>query len=242
MRDFPSKPLRLMLTTALAVCFLFSPFTKVFADTASSGAQSAPSSTLQSLESFAVSLKNGRTSQLVGVYSPNVMAFPVVQQPSGNASFVSTKANTLTQFGIASKYGSTGLLAHNTMAGAYFYNLKTGDVISVIYGDGSIDLFRIDQIQKYQALDPYSPYSNFVDLNNPGAQLSSTDLFYRTYGLGNVLVLQTCLSKNGNDSWGRTFVIASPLNGNPADYYKTYAYGKVSGKISPRSYSLSANY
>jgi len=170
------------------------------------------------------------------------MAFPVVQQPSGNASYVSTNANVLTQFGTASQYGSTGLLAHNTLAGANFYNLKTGDVISIIYGDGSIDLFRITQIQEYQALDPYSPYSNFVDLSNPGVQLSSTDLFYHTYGLGHVLVLQTCLSKNGNDSWGRTFVIASPLNGNPADYYKSYGYGKVSGKITPRSVSLSANY
>lgn len=236
------KPLRLIVTAALAACFLFPPSPQVFADTTSAGAQSSQASPLQSLESFAASVANGRSQQVVGIYSPNVMAFSVVQQPSGNAAFVSTRANVLTQFGMASQYGSTGLLAHNSLAGAYFYNFKTGDVISVVYGDGSISLFRISQIQQYQALDPYSPYSNFVDLNNPGTQLTSTDLFYRTYGLGKVLVLQTCLSRDGNDSWGRTFVIASPLNGNPADYYKTYSYGKVSGKITPNNYSLSANY
>jgi len=242
LRDFCLKPYRLAITAALAVCFLFSPLTRVSADTALSGTASSSPTSLQSLVSFTRSVENGRSSQLVGVYSPNVLSFPVVQQPSGNAAYVSTSANVLTQFSAASQYGSTGLLAHNTLAGANFYSLKTGDVISVIYGDGSIDLFRINQIQMYQALDPYSPYSNFVDLSNPGVQLSSTDLFYRTYGLGNVLILQTCLSKNGNDSWGRTFVIASPLNGNPADYYKTFGYGKVSGKITPRSVSLGAKY
>ena len=242
MARFPRKFFRLILATALTVCFLFSPLSNVFADSLSTASQSFSPSPLQSLETFAHSLANGRSQQLVGVSSPNVMSFPVVQQPSGNAAFVSTKANVLTQFGAASQYGSTGLLAHNTLAGANFYNFKLGDVISVVYGDGTINLYKVSQIQMYQALDPYSPYSNFVDLANPGVTLSSTDLFYRTYGLGShVLVLQTCLSRNGNDSWGRTFIIASPLQGNPADYYKTYGYGKVSGKISPVNLALSFN-
>ncbi len=240
MRVPGSKPLHLIVTTVLAVCFLFSPLSTVQADTVISGSASSTTSALQSLQTFARSVENGRSSQLVGIYAPDVMAFSVVQQPSGNASFVSTRTSVLTQFAAASRYGSTGILAHNTLAGANFYNLKTGDIVSAIYGDGTIDLYRIDQIQKYQALDPYSPYSNFVDLSNPGVQISSTDLFYRTYGLGNVLVLQTCLAKDGNDSWGRTFVIASPLNGNPADYYKAYGYGKIIGKITPRSVSLSS--
>jgi len=234
--------LRLILTAVLAASFLFSPLPTVFADTSLASAQSAPASTLQSLAAFARTVSNGRSQQLVGIYSPNVMSFPVVQQPAGNSSFVSAKANTLTQFAIASQYGSTGILAHNTLAGGAFYNLKPGDVLSVVFGDGSIELYKINDIQMYQALDPYSPYSNFVDLSNPGVQLTSTDLFYRTYGLGNVLVLQTCLSRNGNDSWGRTFIIASPLRGNAADYYKSYGYGKVSGKINPKSLALSANY
>jgi hypothetical protein len=232
------KPLCLVLLSALVMGLIFSPLPTVFADTSSS-APSGFSSTLQSLELFAQSVVNGRSQQLVGIYSPNVMSFSVVQQPAGNSAYVCTKANALTQFAAASNYGSTGLLAHNTLAGAYFYNLKIGDVLSVIYGDGSIKLFEVSQVQMYQALDPYSPYSNFADLSNPGAILTSTELFYRTYGLGNVLVLQTCLSRNGNDSWGRTFIIASPINGNPADYYRTYSYGKVSGKISPETLSLS---
>lgn len=242
MKFVSGKTLRLILAAALAACFFFSPLSTVFADTTLASVQGSSSSTLQSLAAFARSVSNGRSHQLVGVYSPNVMSFPVVQQPGGNSSFVSTKANTLTQFGIASQYGSTGLLAHNTLAGANFYNLQYGDILSVVYGDGTVALFKVSQIQMYQALDPYSPYSNFLDLNNPGVQLTSTDLFYRTYGLGNVLVLQTCLSRNGNDSWGRTFIIASPLQGNAADYYKSYGYGKVSGKINAQSLALSANY
>lgn len=242
MKFVAGKSFRLILAAVLAAGFFFSPLSTAFADTAIASVQGSPSSTLQSLAAFARSVSNGRGQQIVGVYSPNVMSFPVVQQPGGNASFVSTMANTLTQFGIASQYGSTGLLAHNTLAGANFYSLQYGDILSVVYGDGSIELFKVNQVQMYQALDPYSPYSNFVDLSNPNVQLSSTDLFYRTYGQGDVLVLQTCLSRNGNDSWGRTFIIASPLQGNPADYYKTYGYGKVSGKINSQSLALSANY
>jgi hypothetical protein len=231
--------LRTLLSALLAASFLLAIAPTVFADTTLASVQSASSSPLQSLATFARSVSNGRSHQLVGVYAPNVMSVSVVQQPGGNSAYVSTQANTLTQFAAASSYGSTGLLAHNTLAGADFYKLKAGDTLSMVYGDGTVALFRVRQIQMYQALDPYSPYSNFVDLSNPGVQLTSTDLFKRTYGQAGVLVLQTCLSRNGNDSWGRTFIIATPFQGNAADVYKTYGYGKISGKINPTSLSLS---
>lgn len=219
---------------------------QVRAESTSNNLQSAEqvnlSSKVQSLDSFAFSLQNGRASQLVGVYAPDAMTLPVVQQPSGNAAYVSSQQGVVTQFNLASQYGATGLLAHNTLAGQNFFQLSVGNVISLVYGDGSIQMYRIDQVQSYQALDPYSPYSNFLDLSNPTVQYTSTDLFYRTYGLGNVLVLQTCIARDGNDSWGRLFIIASPVSGDPADYYTTYSYGKVSGALKLNSNVLSANY
>lgn len=236
------KTFRLILAAVLAASYFFSPLSTAFADTPIASVQSSPVSTLQSLAAFARSVTNGRRQQLVGVYSPNIMSFPVVQQPGGDSAYVSMKANTLTQFGIASQYGSTGLLAHNTLAGADFFKLQYGDILSVVYGDGSISLFKVSQIQKYQALEPNSPYSNFVDLSNPGAQLTNTELFYRVYGQDDVLVFQTCIARDGNNSWGRIFIIASPLQGNPADYYKSYGFGKVSGKINAQNLALSANY
>lgn len=183
---------------------------------------------LQPLKSFVDSVENGRKDQLVGIYAPNVMAIQVVQQPLWDDLFVSTKTNVLTQFRMASKYGSVGILAHNTKSGVYFYNFKIGDRVLIIYGDGSAYIFMVDQIQQYQALSSRPPYYSFVDLTNPDIELTNAEIFYRTYGLGNVLVFQTCLSKDGNDSWGLTFVIAHPLIRN---YYKIYAHGKVSGKI-----------
>lgn len=241
------KKLASLAIISLAIFgFLFGTFNTAFAESQYNNTQSAEtintSSRVQSLDAFAISVENGRSSQLVGIFAPDVMALPVVQQPSNNAAYVSTQSDAITQFGLASQYGSTGLLAHNTLAGKNFYDLSVGDVVSLVYGDGTIQMYRIDQIQSYQALNPASPYSNFVDLSNPGAQYTSTDLFYRTYGLGNVLVMQTCLERNGNPSWGRLFIIASPTSGDPAEYYTAYSYGKVSGVLDLGENSLSASY
>jgi hypothetical protein len=161
-----------------------------------------------SLETFTASLKKTDASQLVGVFVKNIMAVTVVQQSS--ASSVSTRPETVTQFGLASKSGSIGLLAHDYLAGSSFSNLVTGTEIILIYGNGSTKKYQVSSIRKYQAISPNDAYSNFVNLDNPVKTLSSTDVFNETYGAGSNLVLQTCISKNGNSSWGRLFVIATP--------------------------------
>ena len=160
-----------------------------------------------SLETFAASLKKSDSSQLVGVFVKNVLAVKVVQQSS--ATYVSTSSGTVTQFGMASQFGSIGLLAHNYLSGASFSKLGSGTEIVLVYGDGSTKKYQVSAVKKYQALSPTDPYSNFVNLDNPDVTLSSTDVFNETYGSG-ALVLQTCISKNGNSSWGRIFIIASP--------------------------------
>ena len=68
---------------------------------------------LPALSSFITSMKNGQPSLLAGVYVPGVMAYPVLQQPGADAGYVSTQANTVTQFRMAGQFNSIGLLAHD---------------------------------------------------------------------------------------------------------------------------------
>jgi hypothetical protein len=180
--------------------------------TGSTTAEAAPALVDQlaiSLDDFTNSVKNGNSGQIVGLYAEEVFALSVVQQPSGNAGYVSTGGyNVVTQFGMASSYGSVGMLAHNYLAGSYFSNLSIGSEIVVIYGDGSTVSYTVSEVRKYQALTPNSAYSNFVNLSNTSETLTSSDVFYETYGTSGALVLQTCISQDGNSSWGRLFVIA----------------------------------
>jgi hypothetical protein len=45
--------------------------------------------------------------------------------------------------------------------------------------------------------------------------LSASDLFTQTYGVRNSLVLQTCITLNGLDTWGRLFILATPYIPGP---------------------------
>lgn len=162
------------------------------------------------LQSFAAGLVNGNPAQVVGLYVEGVLALPVVAQPSGQPGYVSTLADTLTQFDLASLYGSLGFLAHNYLAGENFSNLDVGSLTVVIYGDGQLQAYQVSQVRSFQATDPLSPYSDFVDLQTQ-VTLSANELFFQTYGIPGQLVLQTCISAGGNDSWGRLFVVAAPV-------------------------------
>jgi hypothetical protein len=139
------------------------------------------------------------------------MAYAVVQQPAGNAGYVSTRANVVTQFGMAASYGVTGLLAHNYLAGRSFAGMAGGQQVYVVYGDGTVKKYAVSAVYQYQALDPSNPSSNFVDLNS-GAQISASNLFGQLYTGGDQVVFQTCIQRNGNASWGRLFVVATPIN------------------------------
>jgi hypothetical protein len=162
-------------------------------------------------DEFSQSVVNGNGSQLVGVYVNSILANPVVQQPAGKPSYVSTEDGKVTQFASASKYGSIGLVAHNNLAGANFSLLQVGDIITLVYGDGSARNYSVTQIKQYQALSPTSPYSSFKDLDDPSTILSVNTVFTKIYAVKDRLVLQTCIAKDGIDSWGRLFVIAEPV-------------------------------
>lgn len=173
---------------------------------------SVSSDSLPSIQEFTSQAANGSDSLLTGIYVQDVLAYTVAQQPEGYPAFVSTDATKVTQFGMASQYGSTGILAHNYLAGADFFNLKVEQIITLVYGSGRMANYRITAVRHLQALSPTSPYSRFADLDVPGQEYSVTEMFNQIYNQADRLVLQTCIQNGTVDSWGRLFVIAEPVD------------------------------
>jgi hypothetical protein len=166
---------------------------------------------LPNLATFIEQVRNGAGDQVTGIYIPHILSNPVVQQPGGQPAFVSPEMDQITQFGLASSYNSLGFLAHNDKAGSKFTQINAGNLIAVIYGDGHYLLYQVTQILQFQALQPFSPYSEFLDLSN-NQQLNVQAMFDLTYGVNGRLVMQTCIASQGIDSWGRLFIIASPYS------------------------------
>ena len=164
---------------------------------------------LPDYKSFIESVQNGQKGVLRGVYVPGVFALPIVQQPVGNPGFVSQNNDEITQFNMAAEAGNIGLLAHNYLSGASFTNLAAGQEVRLIYGDGAVEYFVIDQILQYQALQPYSPNSDFRDLET-NVTISAEELFRQVYRGEKHVTFQTCIEANGLGSWGRLFIIAQP--------------------------------
>jgi hypothetical protein len=163
---------------------------------------------------------NGDPTALAGVYVPDTLALPVVQQPTGQDEFVSGTDGVATQFRSAARFGTTGLLAHNTLSGKLFFQLRLGQFVTLIYGDGSKRIYQISAIRRFQALQPESPYSPFIDLDQSLAALTSTDVFNQIYTQGgDQVVFQTCIAQDGNPSWGRIMVIAKPATQIPIFFY-----------------------
>ena len=165
------------------------------------------------LGEFSSALINGRYQDVVGVYVRDIMALPVQQQPAGRPDYVADQHNLLTQFAMPKEYGSVGLLAHNYLSGSRFTQLTEGMEIVIVYGNGHIQRYQVDRIETFQALKPNSPFSDFIDLADPTGQvMTSAALFKRMYTTSNHLIFQTCIEANGEPSWGRMFIIATPLD------------------------------
>jgi hypothetical protein len=159
---------------------------------------------------FSKSVQNGEAKVLRGVYVENVLALPIIQQPSGSAAFVSGNDGEITQFGMASQYGNIGLLAHNHLSGKSFAELAIGQQVRLVYGDGKIETFVITEVLRYQALQPTSPYSSFRNLDKTDETLTAEQMFKRAYLGDRHVTFQTCIDAYGNASWGRMFIIAVP--------------------------------
>jgi hypothetical protein len=163
-----------------------------------------------SLKDFSTALKTDTGTDLQGIFAPGVLALRVVQQPSGQPGYVSSVDGVVTQFSMAKPYNVIGLLAHNFSSGSEFFNLKLGDKISLIYGDGTIKELKIAKVDKYQALSPTSPYSDFKNLAT-GERLSAEQIFYKYYTGNPHLTLQTCIAQGDQGSWGRLFIVAQVI-------------------------------
>lgn len=156
---------------------------------------------------------NGNANTVAGVYHPDIIQAAIIQQPKNSPGFVSSDEGLITQFRMASQYGVTALLAHNYLAGEAFFEFQTGDILTIVYGNSGTQDYRVEQILRYQALTPNSPYSKFIEESDPTRTvITATNLFHKVYTNRGSLVLQTCIEKDGELSWGRLFIIATPID------------------------------
>ncbi len=143
--------------------------------------------------------------------SPAKWLYPSCSSPPATLLTYRPQPRLLLNSAQLADFNSEGLLAHNYLAGQHFYRLQKGQEVDLVFGDGSIKRYTISDILSFQALSPEDVYSNFIPLQGERTRMTSTDLFYQTYGLGDNLVLQTCIQVGNEPSWGRLFVIAYPV-------------------------------
>src|SRR6266542_1807672 len=190
-----------MTRTALYLNSLVLLFTSLFLNPRPTQAIGASQNILPSFSDFSRSVQNGKANELRGVYVPNVLALPVVQQPADSPYYVSSHKGEATQFSIASQYGNIGLLAHNNLSGESFSKLSVGQEVELVYENGGVEDFVITKVLRFQALQPQSQQSSFLDLDN-SETLSANQMFNRVYTGSRHLTFQTCIKENGDASWG----------------------------------------
>lgn len=173
-----------------------------------------PETTLSALDEFAAGVSDGQAGVARGVYVAGTLALRVHQQAESNPFYISSAPDAVTQYRYATYTNVIGLLAHNNLSGASFFNLNVGQEVWIIYGDGARRGYVVTGVYRYQALQPDSRRSQFADLAS-GEVLSSAQLYDRVYRGGHHVTFQTCIEENGLATWGRLFVIAEPM-GDPA--------------------------
>lgn len=136
----------------------------------------------------------------------------IAGQPGGSIGYVSNMPGVVTSVQQAEKLGSTGLIAHNYLSGEEFFGLEIGDriLISDERTDEVIE-YQVIDVEQYQALQPTSIHSKFKNLENDET-ISAHQLSQAIYGQAGHLILQTCIENEGDQEWGRLFVIAEPVS------------------------------
>jgi len=205
-----------IIRTVLNGGLLFTVFVSIFFNPISAMAMGEGPARVPNFNDFSKMVQNGKADVLSGVYVKNVLALPVVQQPAGNAGYVSTNDGQVTQFAMASQFGNVGLLAHNYLSGKIFSQLLIGQEIRLVYGDGKVEYFIVKEVLQYQAMQPNSPWSSFRDLKD-NSVLTAEQMFKRVYTGDRHVTFQTCIDAEGISSWGRLFVVAVPKTDFSAD-------------------------
>lgn len=120
-----------------------------------------------------------------------------------NAAYVPVTSGIVAEINNRSFPGHV-LVAHDDLAGQYFFNTYLGETITYNGNDYVIDDFGF-----YQALIPNSPASDLVNMET-GEQLDVRAAYHHLYYYDG-LVLQTCITINENPRGGRFFVFAERL-------------------------------
>ena len=162
------------------------------------------------LQAFVDGVYTGQADVLTGVFVDQEFSMPVVQQPHNQPGFISSIDSNVTDFRLARDYGSIGLISHNYLGGMLFEQFSVGQNFYLVYGDSEVVAYTVVRIDRFQALSPNSPYSDFVNLDGTGGKISAEGLFYQMYGQEGAVVFQTCIEKDGNSTWGRLFITAVP--------------------------------
>ena len=176
------------------------------------GGQIGTSGPIPALDSFIAQVANGQANLVSGLYAQGVLALQVVQQPPGDSAYISVEEGTTTEFQSASIDGVVGLLAHNFLSGRDFFRLKPAQDMILVFGDSSVQHYRISEIVDFQRLEPDNLRSDFLELNSDVIRTAS-QVFNRFYRGKPHLTLQTCIEKDGNWSWGVRFIVAEPVAG-----------------------------
>lgn len=193
---------RRILSVVLVLCL----GTALFPRPVSAAAGGPP---LPDLPTFVSSVVNGDAGALRGVYADDLFALQVVQQPESYPAYVSRIQNSVTQFRLAARLGNVGVLAHNFLSGRYFFDLHPAQTVELVYGGGRIEVYRVTRVYRYRAVNPRSTNSDFIDMDS-SERLSADQLFEKVYEGPRHVTFQTCITRDGNSSWGRLFVLAEP--------------------------------
>jgi hypothetical protein len=150
------------------------------------------------LETFRLSVSSGESDQITGIWVDGLMAFEIVQ---GNGNFVPSKPNTAATYEWATAHGVTALLIHNHLGGTRIYDLETGVMIAIIYGDGSLTWYVAEEGTRYEAqnysLEGFAgPFRSWT-CTDCEFDLSVSDLRRRHYAGPHHLALQTCIQADG---------------------------------------------
>lgn len=166
---------------------------------------------LPALNHFIQNVADGQAEALRGVYVAGVMALRIVQQPDGDVAFISEEEGSATLFQSAAMYGVVGLLAHNFLSGELFHHLTMEQEVTLIYGDGSLESYRVSRIADFERLTVSDLQSDFRSLADDQV-LTVEDVFFDFYSGEPHLTLQTCIEKDGLWNWGVRFIVAEPLD------------------------------
>ena len=177
----------------------------------SRSAGAAQAGTLPAFSDFVVAVTNGQAKVVRGVYVPEILALPVLQQPEDDPGSVFQVDGVATQFRSAARNNVIGLLAHNYLAGASFSNLKIGQDVRIVYGNGRVNYFKINRLARFRAVLPGSQDESYVDLSS-NISYTAQDIFTMFYDGDAHVTFQTCIGQGDNSSWGRLFVVAIPVS------------------------------